>query len=207
MDTLWTALEGLPDCRTKKGRRYKLASAAIPPSRLASRPGQGVARTDPPGLARHERVDAGRGRIGTRIIAARSALPARPDTQWKDPAQIVRIERRRELKASCQRQVIHAVTSLARETHGAPELLALARDRWHVESRLFHPRPGRHRARRDVRRRPLPRADRQRPPGPRPSEGRGSRHDQNARLANTPRPRSLRRKPQSRYPHTLEVMN
>ena len=29
MDTLWTALEGLPDCRTKKGRRYKLASVVM----------------------------------------------------------------------------------------------------------------------------------------------------------------------------------
>ena len=29
MDTLWTSLEGLPDCRTKKGRRYKLASVVI----------------------------------------------------------------------------------------------------------------------------------------------------------------------------------
>jgi hypothetical protein len=29
MDTLWTALEALPDRRTKKGRRYKLESVVM----------------------------------------------------------------------------------------------------------------------------------------------------------------------------------
>lgn len=97
-------------------------------------------KIDPPDLARHEHVDAGHGRIETRRIAARSALPARLGVEWKDLAQIVRIERRRELKAFCQRQVIYAITSLPRRTHGAPELLALARQHWHVENRLFHVR-------------------------------------------------------------------
>ena len=36
--------------------------------------------------------------------------------------------------------MIYAITSLPRETHGAIELLALARDHWHVENRLFHVR-------------------------------------------------------------------
>ena len=97
-------------------------------------------RIDPPDLARHEHVDAGHGRIETRTLAARSNFPARLDVAWKDLAQIVRIERRRELAAFCQRQVIYAITSLPRQTHSAPELLALAREHWHVENRLFHVR-------------------------------------------------------------------
>ena len=52
----------------------------------------------------------------------------------------MRVERRRELKDRCQRQVIYAITSLPRATHGAAQLLALARGHWHVENRLFHVR-------------------------------------------------------------------
>ena len=74
------------------------------------------------------------------MIAARSKFPARLDVEWKGLAQIVRIERRRELKTYCERQVIYAITSLPRETHGAPALLALAREHWHIENRLFHVR-------------------------------------------------------------------
>jgi hypothetical protein len=74
------------------------------------------------------------------MIAARSKLPAYLDGQWRGLAQIVRIERRRELKTYCQRQVIYAITSLTPETHGAAALLALARAHWHIENRLFHVR-------------------------------------------------------------------
>lgn len=97
-------------------------------------------KIDPPDLERHESIDAEHGRIETSIIAVRSLLPARLDTQWKGLVQIMRIERRRELKALCQRQVIYAITSLPRQTHGAAELLTLARQHCHVENRLFHVR-------------------------------------------------------------------
>ena len=67
-------------------------------------------------------------------------MPAYLDVEWKGLAQILRIERRRELKDRCQRQVICAIASLPRATHGAVELLALARSHWHIENRLFHDR-------------------------------------------------------------------
>ena len=74
------------------------------------------------------------------MIAVRTRLPAYLDVQWPGLKQIIRIERRRELKHCCQRQVIYAITSLAPETHGAIELLALSREHWHIENRLFHVR-------------------------------------------------------------------
>lgn len=74
------------------------------------------------------------------MIAVRTKLPARLNTIWPDLAQIVRIERRRELKTLCQRQVIYAITSLPPERYDAEKLLALARDHWQIENRLFHVR-------------------------------------------------------------------
>ena len=74
------------------------------------------------------------------MIAVRSKLPSRLDDAWPGLKQIVRLERRRELKTFCQKQVIYAITSLPPETHGPVELLALARQHWHIENRLFHVR-------------------------------------------------------------------
>jgi len=91
-------------------------------------------------MARARHVDAGHGRIETRTIAVRSKIPAYLDVEWKGLAQIVRIERRRELKTFCERHVIYAITSLPRETHGPAQLLTLAREHWHIENRLFHVR-------------------------------------------------------------------
>ena len=54
--------------------------------------------------------------------------------------QIVRLERRRELKTYCEKQVIYAITSLPPETRGPIELLELSREHWHIENRLFHVR-------------------------------------------------------------------
>jgi len=91
-------------------------------------------------MSRAEAVDKGHGRIETRMIAVRTKLPARLDTIWPDLAQIVRIERRRERKALCERQVIYAITSLPPERYDANRLLALSRDHWQIENRLFHVR-------------------------------------------------------------------
>jgi hypothetical protein len=91
-------------------------------------------------MSRAETIDKGHGRIETRKIAVRTKLPARLDAIWPDLAQIVRIERRRELRALCQRQVIYAITSLPPERYHAEELLALSRDHWQIENRLFHVR-------------------------------------------------------------------
>lgn len=91
-------------------------------------------------MSRAETIDKGHGRIETRMIAVRTKLPTRLDAIWPDLAQIVRIERRRELKALCQRQVIYAITSLPSERYDAEKLLALSRDHWQIENRLFHVR-------------------------------------------------------------------
>ena len=91
-------------------------------------------------MSRAETIDKDHGRIETRMIAVRTKLPARLDTIWPDLAQIARIERRREIKTLCERQVIYAITSLPPERYHAARLLAISRDHWQIENRLFHVR-------------------------------------------------------------------
>ena len=74
------------------------------------------------------------------MIAVRTVLPARLDELWHGLKQIIRIERRSELKHFCRRQVIYAITSLPPERVDAAALLALARDHWRVENSCFHVR-------------------------------------------------------------------
>jgi hypothetical protein len=94
-------------------------------------------RTDPPDLVRAEEVDKGHGRLETRIIAVRP-IPSRLDQTWPAATRICRIERRRELKDRCTRQVIYAITSLPAERADAMALLKLARNHWRIENSLFH---------------------------------------------------------------------
>ena len=100
-------------------------------------PGLADRRTDPPDLVRAEAVDTGHGRIETRIIAVRP-IPSRLDHNWPGATRICRIERRRELKDRCTRQVVYAITSLPAERADAETLLKLARDHWRIENSLFH---------------------------------------------------------------------
>ena len=79
----------------------------------------------------------GHGRIETRIIAVRP-IPSRLDQTWPGLSRICRLERRRELRDRCTRQVVYAITSLAAERADAAALLALARRHWAIENRLFH---------------------------------------------------------------------
>lgn len=97
-------------------------------------------RRDPPDLLRAETIDKGHGRLETRMIAVRTRLPARLDKKWTGITAICRIERRRELKNTCTRQVIYAITSLPSEKLDAAHLLRLARDHWRIENSLFHVR-------------------------------------------------------------------
>jgi hypothetical protein len=113
----------------------------IPPSRLASRPGQSEARIDPPDLRRAQHVDHGHGRIETRRVTVR-AIPARLDSIWKDAARVIKIERLRETRTLCTRQVIYAITSIPPEAMDEAALLTLARDHWQIENRLFRVRDG-----------------------------------------------------------------
>lgn len=100
-------------------------------------PGLADQRTDPPDLVRAEEVDKGHGRLETRMIAVRP-IPSRLDQNWSGASRICRIERRRELKDRCTRQVVYAITSLPAERADAETLLNLARNHWRIENSLFH---------------------------------------------------------------------
>jgi hypothetical protein len=78
-------------------------------------------------------VNHGHGRIEIRRIAVRT-VPDRLDTIWKDATRVVRIERLRETKTFCTRQVIYAITSIPPGMMDEAGLLARARDHWQIES-------------------------------------------------------------------------
>jgi hypothetical protein len=107
---------------------------------VAAVPGPSTERRDPPDLKRAETVEKGHGRIETRRIQVRTRLPARLDQDWPGLTAICRIERLRELKDRCSRQVIYAITSLAPEKLEPAALLQLSRDHWAIENSLFHVR-------------------------------------------------------------------
>jgi hypothetical protein len=105
---------------------------------VAAVPGQRAERRDPPDLTRAETVEKGHGRIETRRIQVRSKLPSRLDQNWPGVSAICRIERIRELKDRCSREVIYAITSCDPARVGAAALLKLSRDHWAIENSLFH---------------------------------------------------------------------
>ena len=85
-------------------------------------------------MKRAETVDAGHGRIETRRIAVRTTLPLRLDENWPGITAICRIERIRETKTRCTREIVYAITSAPVETLSAPALLAASRDHWGIEN-------------------------------------------------------------------------
>ena len=97
-------------------------------------------RRDPPDLKRAQTVDKEHGRIETRRIAVRTKLPSLLDQNWPGIKAICRIERIRECKDHCSREVIYAITSLAGAKLDPAALLKLSRDHWAIENRLFHVR-------------------------------------------------------------------
>jgi hypothetical protein len=107
---------------------------------IAAIPGQSAARRDPPDLQRAETVEKAHGRIETRRIQVRTTLPLRLDQDWPGLTAICRIERLRELKDRCSRQVIYAITSLPVGKLDPAALLQLSRDHWQIENSLFHVR-------------------------------------------------------------------
>ena len=70
----------------------------------------------------------------------RTQLPSRIDENWPGITAICRIERIRELKDRCSREVIYAITSLPPAKLDPANLLQLARDHWQIENCLFHVR-------------------------------------------------------------------
>lgn len=107
---------------------------------IAAVPGQSGARRDPPDLKRAESVDKGHGRIEIRRMQVRTKLPLRLDRDWPGLTAICRIERIRELKDRCSREVIYAITSLPADKLDPAALLKLSRDHWQIENTLFHVR-------------------------------------------------------------------
>ena len=97
-------------------------------------------RRDPPDLKRAETLDKGHGRIETRRIAVRTKLPTRLDEKWPGLTAIIRIERIRELKTCCTREVIYAITSVPLDQLAPAALLKISRDHWQIENCLFHVR-------------------------------------------------------------------
>lgn len=91
-------------------------------------------------MKRAETVDAGHGRIETRRIAVRTTLPLRLNENWPGLTAICRIERIRENKLYCSREIIYAITSVPVETLNAAALLAASRDHWTIENCEFHVR-------------------------------------------------------------------
>ena len=78
---------------------------------IAAVPGTSAGRRDPSDLRRAETIEKDHGQIETRRIAVRTKLPSRLDEKWSGLTAICRIERRREMKTYCTRQVIYAITS------------------------------------------------------------------------------------------------
>lgn len=96
---------------------------------------------DPPDMTRAETLDKAHGRIETRRIAVRKP-PARLNLLWPDVRQICRVERIREMKTYCERQIIYVITSLPPEIADAKRLLEIARDHWLIENRLHRVKDG-----------------------------------------------------------------
>lgn len=99
-----------------------------------------AARRDPSDLKRAGSVEKAHGRIETRTLAVRTKLPSRLDQNWPGLTAICRIERRREMKTYCSREVIYAITSLPSEKLDPAALLQLSRDHWRIENGLFYVR-------------------------------------------------------------------
>jgi hypothetical protein len=118
-----------------------MPSATIPPSRAAALPGTPDRRVDPPDLERAETIGKEHGRIEIRRIAVRPP-PARLDQQWPGLVRVCRIERIRELKTYCERQVIYAITDLPQPAASAAQLLDLSRAHWQIENRSFRVKDG-----------------------------------------------------------------
>ena len=113
----------------------------FPPADIVSAvPLKASERRDPPDLKRAQTVEKGHGRIETRRIAVRTKLPSLLDQNWPGITAICRIERIREHKTYCSREVIYAITSLPADKLDPARLLQLSRDHWQIENCLFHVR-------------------------------------------------------------------
>ena len=95
------------------------------------------------------------------------------------------VERIRELKTHCERQVIYAITDLPEQAASADRLLELSRAHWDIENRSFRVKDGTFAGR-------LSRPLRQRPDRPGPPARLHARPDPPPQRQTKTRPRSFR---------------
>jgi predicted transposase YbfD/YdcC len=103
--------------------------ATFPPS---GKPCRGIDL--PPDLGQAETVEKGHGRIEVRRCATSAEVV--PYLGWPGAAQVVRIERTRQIKAKTSTEVAYYVTSLTTAEADPRRLLDLTRAHWGIENRL-----------------------------------------------------------------------
>lgn len=79
-------------------------------------------------------IEKAHGRIETR--AAQVSAEVVDHLGWPGAAQVLRIERTREIKGKVGTEVAYYVTSLTPDEAGADRLMSLARAHWGIENRL-----------------------------------------------------------------------
>jgi predicted transposase YbfD/YdcC len=105
------------------------ASATFPPC------GEPRHAADLPHDLRHaETVEKGHGRIELRRCAASAEVV--PHLNWPGAAQVVRIERSREIAGKTTTEIVYCVTSLTAAEADPRRLLDLARAHWGIENKL-----------------------------------------------------------------------
>lgn len=88
----------------------------------------------PPDIARAETVEKGHGRIETRRCLVSAEVVAHLD--WPGAAQVMRIERSREIAGKASVEIAYFVTSLPAAEASPKRLLDLARAHWGIENKL-----------------------------------------------------------------------
>ena len=84
-------------------------------------------------------IDKGHGRIEKRTVTTSTWLNAyRSD--WPELAQVVRVERQRQVQGETTVEVVYYITSLTRAEAGPERVGELIRRHWGIENRLFHVR-------------------------------------------------------------------
>ncbi|NJM34771.1 MAG: ISAs1 family transposase [Rhodomicrobium sp.] len=85
-------------------------------------------------LRRAQTVEKGHGRIEIRRCAASAEVV--PHLNWPGAAQVVRIERLREIAGKTTAEIVYCVTSLTAAEADPRRLLDLARALWGIENKL-----------------------------------------------------------------------
>lgn len=93
-----------------------------------------VGRSRPDDLGAAETIDKAHGRLEVRRAEVSTEVVAH--LGWPGAAQVMRIERTREIKGRTSIEVAYFVTSLPNTEADPKQLLALARAHWGIENKL-----------------------------------------------------------------------